>query len=184
MSLGPLDTPRLRIRQFESDDWQTVHEYAADTAVMTYLPGGALSAEQAKAFVASNSGDQAKAFAVILTAERRLIGHMVFHPWFAPRTYEVGWVLHPGYYGRGIATEAAAALLKYGFETLLLHRIIATAQPENVASWRVMEKLGMRQEGQFRQCIFREDGEWWDEWFYAMLEEEWFAAKARESREV
>ena len=182
MPLSPIDTPRLLIRQFEFDDWHAVYAYTADAAVMAYLPGGPFAEERAREFVTNNAGEQAGAFAVILKAERRLIGHMLFHPWFAPRTHEVGWVLHKAYHGRGFATEAAAALLKHGFETLQLHRIIATAQPENVASWRVMEKLGMRREAQFRQCIFRDEGEWWDEWFYAMLAEEWFAAQARESR--
>lgn len=182
MPLPPIDTPRLLIRQFASADWSAVHAYAADAAVMAYLPGGPLTEQQAREFVATNAGEQATAFAAVLKAERRVIGHLPFHPWFAPRTYEVGWVLHPGYHGRGLATEAARALLRHGFETLRLHRIIATAQPENVASCRVMAKLGMRQEGLFRQGIFRDESTWWDECFYAMLEEEWFADNARARR--
>ena len=72
--------------------------------------------------------------------------------------------------------EAAHALLGYGFATLGLHRVIATCQPENVASWRVMEKLGMRREAHVRQCIPRDDGTWWDEYVYAILKAEWNAA--------
>lgn len=53
-----------------------------------------------------------------------------------------------------------------------LHRIIATCQPENTPSYRVMEKLGMRREGYFQQCIPRGDI-WWDEYYYAMLKTEW-----------
>jgi RimJ/RimL family protein N-acetyltransferase len=99
---------------------------------------------------------------------------MPFHPWFAPQTYEIGWALHRTYHGKGYASEAASALLRYGFEELRLHRIIATCQPENIASWRVMEKIGLRREGFFQKCIYRDDGTWWDEYFYALLEEEWF----------
>ena len=106
-----------------------------------------------------------------------MIGHLVFHPWFAPRTYEIGWLLGKAYHGHGYATEAAAAMLKYGFEDLLLHRVIATCQPENVPSYRVMEKIGMRKEGWFRKCIYRDDQTWWDEYFYALLEEEWFGRR-------
>ena len=65
------------------------------------------------------------------------------------------------------------ALLKHGFESLHLHRIIATCQPENAPSYRVMEKLGMRREGHFRQCFYRGEDHWWDEYFYAILEDEW-----------
>src|SRR6266508_21985 len=92
--IGPVETARLIVRRFESDDWQAVHEYASDAAVMTYIPGGALSAEQVRAFVAENMGDEAKELAVVLKAEDRLIGHMPFHPWYAPQTYEIGWVFN------------------------------------------------------------------------------------------
>ena len=87
-------------------------------------------------------------------------------------------MLHERVRGRGYATDAARAILRYGFETLGLHRVIANCQPENVASWRVMEKLGMRREAHFRQCIHRDDGTWWDEYSYAILEEDWNAAGA------
>jgi RimJ/RimL family protein N-acetyltransferase len=102
---------------------------------------------------------------------------MVFHPWFEQRTYEIGWTIHPAYQRQGYATEAAAALLHYGFAEMKLHRIIATCQPENVASYRVMEKIGMRREGHFQQCIYRGDDQWWDEYFYAMLAQEWFKSE-------
>ena len=58
-------------------------------------------------------------------------------------------------------------MLRYGFETLRLHRVIATCQPENPASWRVMEKLGMRREGHFRKGHVLHADTWWDEYFYA-----------------
>ncbi len=182
MRLPPIETPRLLVRQFEGDDWRDVHAYAADADVMAYLPGGPLTEQQARDFVATNAGEHATAFAAVLKAERRVIGHLPFHPWYAPHTYEVGWVLHPGYHGRGLATEAASALLRHGFETLRLHRIIATAQPENVASCRVAAKLGLRQEALFRKGIFRDESTWWDECFFAILEEEWFATHARALR--
>jgi [ribosomal protein S5]-alanine N-acetyltransferase len=75
---------------------------------------------------------------------------------------------------RGYASEATRALLAHAFETLRCHRVVATCQPENVASWRVMDKLGMRREAQFHQELPRETGEWWDEYFYALLAEEYF----------
>jgi RimJ/RimL family protein N-acetyltransferase len=143
---------------------------------MGYIPEGPFTSEQAKAFVAENIGEQARAVAVLLKTADRLIGHMVFHPWEAPQTYEIGWVFNHTYHGQGYATEAAVAVLHYGFETLHLHRIIATCQPQNVASWRVMEKLGMRREAHFRKCLRRPENQWWDEYFYALLDEEWFKA--------
>jgi len=177
MPIAHIETQRLCIRAFQRDDWQAVCDYtSADPAVMMYIPEGPFTSEQAKAFVEENMGEKARAFAVLLKSDDMLVGHMVFHPWFAPQTYEIGWTFNRAYHGQGYATEAAMALLQYGFEALHLHRIIATCQPENVASWRVMEKLGMRREAHFRKCIRRPDNRWWDEYFYALLEEEWFKA--------
>ncbi len=174
--LDPLETPRLRIRQLEPADWTAVHAYTSDPAVMSIIPEGTMTEEQARTFVSDNTGAEARAFALVLRSGGELIGHMPFHPWFAPRTFEIGWVLHPRHHGQGYATEAARALLRYGFGDLALHRVIATCQPENPASWRMMEKLGMRREAHFRKCIHRGGTTWWDEYFYALLEEEWLAA--------
>lgn len=176
--LTPIETERLRIRPLVPEDWQAVHDYTSDAAVMTYLPEGQMTEEQTRQFIAEHMSEEARAYAVDLRDEDRLIGHVLFHPWFSPRIYEIGWVLHPRYQGQGYTTEAAAALLRYGFETLRVHRVIATCQPENIPSWRVMEKLGMRREGHLRQCIERDDGTWWDEYFYALLADEWRQANA------
>jgi ribosomal-protein-alanine N-acetyltransferase len=178
MSISPIETQRLRIRPFALDDWRDVHAYMSDADVTTYLPEGQLTEEQARAFVAENTGEQARAHALVLKAEDRLIGHMSFHLWYGPRTYEIGWVLDKRHHGHGYATEAATALLKHGFESLGLHRIIATCQPGNPASYRVMEKIGMRREAHFRKAHFRDESTWWDEYFYALLEEEWFNTNA------
>jgi RimJ/RimL family protein N-acetyltransferase len=171
-----IETERLRIRHVTADDWQAIHAYTSDPGVMTYLPEDVMTEDQTRQFVATSMIEEAQAYAVILRSEDRLIGHITFHPWFAPRIYEIGWVFHPRYQGQGYATEAAAALLRYGFESLLVHRVVATCQPENRPSSRVMEKLGMRREAHFRKCIYR-DERWWDEYLYALLEEEWFAAE-------
>ena len=182
MRIDPLETPRLRVRPLEAADWAAVHAYASDPDVMTYIPEGPMTEEQARAFVAENAGDEARAVAVVLRSSGELIGHMPFRPWFAPRTFEIGWVLDRRHHGRGYATEAARALLRYGFEEMGLHRMIATCQPENVPSWRVMEKLGMRREAHFRKCLYRGGAVWWDEYFYALLEEEWRAATTPAAR--
>jgi ribosomal-protein-alanine N-acetyltransferase len=169
----PIETERLVIRPFEAADWPAVHAYTSDPTVMAYIPEGVMTAEQTQAFVTIHQGAEAMMWPVVLKEGGQLIGHMVFHPWFAPRTYEIGWVFHPAYHSQGYATEAAHSLLSYGFRDLGLHRIIATCQPENPASYRVMEKIGMRREGHFQKCIYRGGETWWDEYFYAILEEGW-----------
>jgi [ribosomal protein S5]-alanine N-acetyltransferase len=184
-----IQTERLIIRSLCAEDWPALHAYMSNPEVVAWLPEGLLNEAQAQEFAARNdpvlavsrgvAPDMAspEALAVVLresgAVPGAMIGHMVFHPWFAPATYEIGWVFHPAHQRRGYATEAARALLRHSFEVMRLHRIVATCQPENPASWRVMEKLGMRREGWFRQCIYRGDGLWWDEYFYALLDSEW-----------
>ena len=170
-----IKTKRLLIRKFEVKDWQAVYEYTSDINVMKYIPEGVFSEEDAKEFVNRNIGDKAEKFPVFLIDEDILIGHIFFDKYFGEHTYEIGWVFNPKYYNKGYASEAAKAILKFGFEKMKLHRIIATCQPQNIPSYRVMEKIGMRREGYFKKCI--PNGiEWWDEYYYAILAEEWKSA--------
>ncbi|MBM7713249.1 RimJ/RimL family protein N-acetyltransferase [Bacillus thermophilus] len=166
-----IKTKRLLIREFESKDWQAVYAYTSDSNVMKYIPEGVFTEKDAKEFVSKNTGDDAEKFPVVLIAEDIVIGHIVFHKYFGEHTYEIGWVFNPKYQNRGYASEAAKAILEYGFKEMNLHRIIATCQPENIPSYRVMEKIGMRREGFFKKCI-PNGNEWWDEYYYAILEEE------------
>ncbi|MEB9909124.1 GNAT family N-acetyltransferase [Bacillus anthracis] len=166
-----IEAERLLIRKFEFKDWEAVHEYTSDSNVMKYIPERVFIEEDTRNFVNKNMGENAKNFPVILIDENILIGHIVFHKYFGEHTYEMGWVFNPKYFNKGYASEAAQATLKYGFKEMKLHRIMATCQPENTPSYRVMEKIGMRREGYFRKCI-PHGNEWWDEYYYAILEEE------------
>jgi RimJ/RimL family protein N-acetyltransferase len=90
------------------------------------------------------------------------------------RHADIGYGLRLDRTGDGIATEAAGLLLHLGFEDLGLHRIFAFHHPDNIASQRVMEKLGMQREGRLRENLF-EHGEWRDSVQHAILEHEWRA---------
>jgi [ribosomal protein S5]-alanine N-acetyltransferase len=88
------------------------------------------------------------------------------------RESEVGYVIHPGYWGLGYATEAATLLINFGFTALKLHRIFATCDPRNKASKRVLTKISMTLEGRIRESILLKDG-WRDSLLFSMLEHEW-----------
>jgi RimJ/RimL family protein N-acetyltransferase len=141
VSLMHIKTKRLLIREFEFKDWQAVYEYTSDINVMKYIPEGVFTEEDAKEFVNKNIGDNAEKFPVVIIDEDILIGHIVFLKYYGEHTYEIGWVFNPKYHNRGYASEAAQAILEYGFKEMNLHRIIATCQPENIPSYRVMEKI-------------------------------------------
>ena len=85
---------------------------------------------------------------------------------------EIGWALGVDYRGRGYATEAARALMDYGVNSLGLHRIHADTGTGNHASWKMMERLGMRREGLLRGAVY-EEGKWVDRVVYGLLAGEW-----------
>ena len=90
---------------------------------------------------------------------------------------EVGWAFGVEYRGQGYATEAARALMPYGFNALGLRRIHADTGIDNQASMRMMERLEMRREGLLRGAVY-EEGKWVDRVAYAILADEWCDAGA------
>lgn len=81
---------------------------------------------------------------------------------------EIGFWIDQSHWGKGVATEAAAALMKFGFEKLRLHKIVAFHMVRNPASGRVMEKLGMQKEGVFRDHV-KKSGKFEDSVAYGIL---------------
>lgn len=86
---------------------------------------------------------------------------------------ELGWVLDPSHIGRGYATEAVSALLRYSFEELGVRRVTANSFLDNDASWRLMERVGMRRETHAVRESLHRSGEWLDTVGYALLADEW-----------
>ena len=89
----------------------------------------------------------------------------------ATLTGDFGYTLASAYWRKGLATEAARAILRAGFKDLGLRRIWAESDVSNVGSWDVMQKLGMRRESHFRRDKPSRDG-WRDSYLYAILAEE------------
>lgn len=89
---------------------------------------------------------------------------------------ELGWVLDPRYTGHGYATEAVRELLRHCFEDLGVRRVVAGCFLDNDASWRLMERVGMRRETHAVRDALHRSGAWLDSLVYAVLAEEWAAA--------
>jgi ribosomal-protein-alanine N-acetyltransferase len=85
---------------------------------------------------------------------------------------DIDYELDPRYWGCGYATEAAGGIVAFGSREVGLHRICAWCIVENVASGRVLEKIGMQEEGRLREKEWMK-GRWWDTLLYAILEHEW-----------
>ncbi len=114
---------------------------------------------------------------ILLAVERRdddrLVGEVsLIWRSVADQQAEIGYILHPDAHGQGFATEAALALLAFGFGEVGLHRIYARCDARNLASARVMQRLGMVQEAHFREHTHVK-GQWDEELIYAILDREW-----------
>jgi RimJ/RimL family protein N-acetyltransferase len=88
---------------------------------------------------------------------------------------EIGWVLHPSHVGQGYATEAVREVLRLCFDRLGLRRVVAGCFAGNTASWRLMERVGMRREQHAVRDALHRSGEWMDGYGYALLADEWHA---------
>lgn len=146
-----LETPRLLLRQFTPDDTEDLYRIYSQPDLFKYMSNEKpLLWEQTRAVINAFTENWQKhhfgVWAVVCKRNQQLIGHCGFK--FLENTSEVqiGYLLLKPYWGMGLATEAAWAALKYGFEVAQLDRVVAIAKPENIASRRVMEKIGMNYE--------------------------------------
>ena len=174
------ETQRLYLRRFIPGDWEDLYEYLSQEQVLRYLPEWNCSPEACKAVCMERAqGDTY--WAVCEKSSQKMIGHVEFCQTYNPdfSIYEIGYVFHPEYHGKGYATEACQRILRHGFEDLNVHRVIATCDPDNAPSWRLMERLNMRREAHHKQCLYLrspKEGEpvqWRDEYVYAILRQEW-----------
>ena len=173
-----LETARLILRKFKEDDLAAVHSYASCAENLVYMTWGPNSEDQSRDFIkremAKAQEDKEHNYAIILKENNSLIGGCGLS--LDEDKAEIGWLLHRDHWGRGYCTELGRELLRLGFEELKLHRIVARCDSENIESYRVMEKIGMRREGLFiesRPPHKKSGRKYSDELRYAILAREW-----------
>jgi ribosomal-protein-alanine N-acetyltransferase len=177
-ALGMINTSRLLIRQFQEQDYASLFEYLSNPSIYRFEPGEPISLDKAKV-LASERALGNDFLAVVLKSDQKLVGHLYFKQ-IEPKefqTWELGYIFNPAFHNRGYASESASGLVQYGFMHFGIHRVIAHCNPENTASWKVLEKIGMRREGYFRKNVFfrtAKDGTplWVGSFEYAILKEE------------
>jgi len=172
--LPTLETTRLKLRPYTEGDIAELigligrREVAATTGRIPHP----YTEKDARRFVADAQGDDEVRLAVTLRSDGRMIGGIGLRLFEPHQHAELGYWLGVPYWGKGFATEAAREMLRYGFETLRLHRIFATHFIHNPVSGRILMKLGMRHEGCQRQHIRK-----WDQFvdleLYGLLRQEW-----------
>ena len=145
-----LETERLQLRRFTSDDVDSFLRLISDAEVMRYIGDGKIdNREGAKTRLARivRNYENYPGLGVWATEQKssgKVIGWFVLK--YIPNTVEVeiGYLLQKSAWGQGIATEGARALLAYGFDKVGMNRIVAVANVANQASQNVMKKIGLR----------------------------------------
>lgn len=184
MPTFPIETGRLILRPFHENDWEALYACYSKPEVVRYLFTEVQSEAEVRQTLSErlpqtglwSEGDRL-ILAVALRTTGNVVGEVVLI-WRsrADQQGELGFVFNPDYGGHGYATEATRAMLALGFDEYNLHRIYGRCDARNAPSYRLMERLGMRREAHFiHHAKFK--GEWDEELYYAMLQDEWRALR-------
>jgi RimJ/RimL family protein N-acetyltransferase len=173
-----LETARLRLRPFDDADADDLFALHSNAHVLRFWDAPAWNDRgRAEKFIMASRQKAEEATGARLAVERssdgRFIGWCSLHRWNPDfRSAALGYCYDDAAWGHGYATEAARGLLRWAFDTLDLNRVQAEVDTRNVASARVLEKLGFVLEGTLREdCIV--NGEVSDSWVYGLIRREW-----------
>ncbi|MEO8217600.1 MAG: GNAT family N-acetyltransferase [Acidobacteriota bacterium] len=149
-----LTTERLVIRPWQQEDRPAFTSLMIDTEVTRFIHGGKpYTEDEVDQFLARQSRQMAEhdmcMGAAVERESDRIVGIAGVQPLGATSDLEVGWIFERASWGRGYATEAGAAAMKYVLETLMRPRVVAIIDPENAPSKRVASRLGMSYEARY-----------------------------------
>jgi ribosomal-protein-alanine N-acetyltransferase len=179
----PIETARLRLREFVQSDFDAIHAYSSDPRVTKYLFFGPRDADSTADYLEGLLESQRELprtrfeLAVEERASRRVIGACDLSV-IERSVIDLGYMLGVADWGKGYATEIALALTDAAFFDLRAERVISTVDINNRASMRVLEKAGMRWEAVFRKHR-RAKNRWWDCHLFVLPREVWELARQR-----
>lgn len=168
-----IKTEHLLLRELRTGDLADFFELMSCAEVVRFEPYSVMNLGEAEKELERRVSSEAF-LAIALNDTRKVVGNI----YLGRRDYdtlELGFLLHPIYWHKGIAREACSAVIKDSFQKGI-HRVYAECDPENEASWHLLERLGFSREGHFRQNVYfhRDDlGQpiWKDTYLYALLNE-------------
>jgi [ribosomal protein S5]-alanine N-acetyltransferase len=182
ISMNPiLITERLRLRLVETSDLEYVHSLLSLPETDRYntqgIPAGISDTQLILTrWLEESRKTENRLFPFIIGLQQDAAPIGIISLRMGPTNYkraEISYKTHLNFWGKGYTTEALAKLIQYGFEDLGLHRIHAGCAVDNIASVRVLEKVGMQREGRLRQNLPLKTG-WSDNFEYSILETDWF----------
>ncbi|MGE5806365.1 MAG: GNAT family N-acetyltransferase [Ignavibacteria bacterium] len=165
---------RLLLKKVEMSDVNEIFYLRSNEKVMKYIDRPpAKSLEEAAEFIKKitelEANNEAVTWAITIKENPKLIGTICY--WNIQKEHyraEVGYVLHPDYWGKGIMQEAFTKILNYGFKVMDLHSIEANVNPNNKASIRLLERNNFTREAYFRENYFY-NGKFLDSAIYSLL---------------
>ena len=181
-----LETERLLLRPFTESDAADAFEYLHKPLVPCFACMKVNTMEEATRAVLDRAKHEEYYFAIVLKETGKVIGEIDAMPEnpapdeknAVPDTFSPCWMLHPDYHGKGFAYEAAHTFFDYLFQQKGARRIYAYTEDYNLASQKLCQKLGMRQEGLFREFVTfvndeHENPIYENTYQYAILKKEW-----------
>ncbi|MED1300725.1 GNAT family N-acetyltransferase [[Bacillus thuringiensis] serovar konkukian] len=173
-----IETERLILRSLQLYDALVIEKLAGDydVAKTTLSIPNPYPKGSAKDFIThmlqAETDKKVVIFSILAKNTKKLIGVINFNLNHIHKRGELAYWIGKPYWGNGFGTEAAKALLHYGFNELHLNKIFAAAFTNNPGSWRIMEKIGMKHEGTFNQHVVK-SGEPMDITYYGISLDEY-----------
>lgn len=169
-----IETERLLMRPMKETDFEAYLQYAQDPQVMQYIreiESVELIKEQFDGYADEWDGKEGHwmGAAIVLKDSDQLIGDIGFrYSSLDNQQIEIGYKFNQQFHGKGYGTEAVTAFVKMILKDWSFHKLVAFCEPRNIASFKLMEKLGMQREAHFKEH-FKFGDEWQDEYAYGAL---------------
>jgi ribosomal-protein-alanine N-acetyltransferase len=171
-------TERFLLRRTTIDDAQEFYQLRSDDRTMQYLDRNkAKDVEEVIQLITSIDSDidagNGIMWSIVPKGGQKIIGTIGF--WRMKKEHfrsEIGYLLHPDYWRQGVMSEALHAVLRFGFEVMLLHSVEAITNPNNIPSRKLLEKAGFALEGHFREDFYF-NGRFMDSTVYGLLGREY-----------
>jgi RimJ/RimL family protein N-acetyltransferase len=173
-----LQTQRLRLKGLTVSDAEALFRYRSLPEVTQFQSWAPTSIEEAIQFIEEDTChvmDQPDSWfqlGIFLNENQTMIGDLGIHFLAEGSTVEIGVTVAPAYQGRGFAAEAVLRVVEFLFDTLHKNKVVASVDPGNIKSMKLMKRVGFRLEGIYKNTVlFR--GEWTDDAVYTLSREEW-----------
>lgn len=169
-----LETERTILREMTPDDVTALLKHFGNPEVIKFIAMQPIKTiEQANEWLKWMGGVFSRKdglrWGIALKEDGSFIGSAGIHGWNRESNYaEIGYDIAPAYWGEGLATEVARCLIEFGFTSMKLNRLEADVVKGNIASMKVLQKLGFKQEGILRQRLLK-GGKYYDLYLFSLL---------------